>query len=257
MRAMVISMVRAHERRARMVEEFARLGLPFEFWNATDGQSLPPERLEQVDNTARRRAGLRVVSPAEAALWFSYSDLFRDMVENGPDLTAIFEDDARLSPELPAVLDALTETDIAFDVAILHRRNRERPYFARHQLVTGHALGRLKYADYGSEGVVFTRAGAAKYLERIPRMFRETDHSITYFWENGLDIFYLDPPVVSHDDSMESQIESQRRLSRKRNRTAFSTISRSWYRAIGRLRTRHERRRAWRELMRRDRDLVR
>ena len=51
-------------------------------------------------------------------------------------------------------------------------------------------------------------------------MMREIDQALSRFWESGLNVFYIDPPVVSHDEQDDSQIERDRKLARKKQMSA-------------------------------------
>ena len=75
--------------------------------DAVDAREQTEADIAAIDTRYRRRWGLRPLAPAELACGRSH---VRAIVQAsaGPDpMTAIFEDDAILRPELPAVLDAL------------------------------------------------------------------------------------------------------------------------------------------------------
>ena len=150
-----------------------------------------------------------------------------DLVRNGPESMAIFEDDARFETGLPAVLQTLEQQTHEFDIVKLQRRNLRRPFIPTTSLPTGHRLGRVRFSDFGSEGYVITREAARRLLERIPRMVRDLDHELSYFWENGLNVLYLDPPVVREGSEYSSQIHDTRsaeRLIHRRERLRRPTI---------------------------------
>ena len=173
----------------------------------------------------------------------------RDIVENGPETAAIFEDDAGLSPELPAVLDALERRPFAFDVVKLNRRSA-RAFIPSERLETGHRVGRVRYHDYGSEGYVITREAARYFLENTPLMIREIDQALSRFWENGLNVFYVDPPVVSHDEQDDSQIERSRKQARAEHKRAEGVFSVTWRRIASNVSHDIRRRIAFRRLLR-------
>lgn len=102
------------------------LGLDFELRDAVDGRNIPPECEALIDRAGSRRDG-RPIRMGSIANWLTQRQVFLDMVENGPEILAVFEDDAEFSPELPAVLDALETTDEPFDIVFLHRGPR-RPF---------------------------------------------------------------------------------------------------------------------------------
>ena len=249
MKAFVINLERAVERRRRMEQQFAALGLEAAFHPAADIRDFTQETYTKVDRETRRQLGLWPQADAEIACWMSHHQIMQQIVENGPETVAILEDDAGLSAELPAVLDALERRPFAFDVVKLNRRS-PRTFIPCERLETGHQVGRVRYHDYGSEGYVITREAARHFLENTPLMMREIDQALSRFWENGLNVFYVDPPVVSHDEQDDSQIERDRRRARKAHRRAEGVLSVTWRRVVSALARDIRRRAAFRRLQR-------
>ena len=145
----------------------------------------------------------------------------QSLIDNGPEMMAVFEDDARFDPALPEVLAELDQQGSLFDIVVLQRRNPGREFVPCTALPTGHTLGRVRFADYGIERLSSSRAKRPRrFLERTPRMVREIDQALSRFWDNGLNVLYVHPPVVSHDRALESQIEETRHESRLSHRPA-------------------------------------
>ena len=212
MRIFVINLARAEARRCHMLQQFTELGLEAEFHEAVDGRHLTKKQYAQVDRNARKRMGLRPQADGSIANWLSQRRVMQEAAENGPEVFAILEDDAELSPDLPSVLAALEQLPLAFDIVKLSRRTPEKAFVSSMRLSTGHRVGRVRYHDFGTEGYVITREAARRFLASTPKMTWELDQAINYYWETGLNIFYLDPPVVVHDDRDDSQIEEDRVL---------------------------------------------
>lgn len=220
MRVVLINLERAKVRRERMAAEFARSRIDYEVWPAVDAQALTEEDRRLVDHEARRRLGLYPIPDGSLANTLSQRAAMRDLVENGPEMMAVFEDDSTFDPALSDVLLALEERDNLFDIVVLQRRNPRRKFVACTSLATGHILGRVRFSDYGSNGYVITRNAARRFLERTPRMVREIDQALSRFWDNGLNVLYVDPPVVSCDHVLGSQIEPTRRVKRAGHRSS-------------------------------------
>ena len=221
MRIVLISLERATGRRRRMAEEFARVGINYEIWPAKDARTLTEEDRAFVDRGTRERLGLHPIPDGSLANTLSQRAAMRDLVRNGPEMMAVFEDDARFDDGLPAVLQELEHRAHMFDIVKLQRRNVRRPFFPAIPLETGHRLGRVRFSDFGSEGYVITQEAARLLLERTPRMVREIDHVLSRFWENGLNVLYIDPPVVREDGAYDSQIQetrSEERLAHRQER---------------------------------------
>ena len=250
MKLFVINLARAEERRRRMEKRFASLGLEVTFHHAVDAQELTPEHYAQVDRETRRRLGLWPQADGSIANWTSQRQVMREMVENGPETAAIFEDDAVLSADLPEVLNALERRPFAFDIVKLNRRSLKKAFVPVSVLTTGHQVGRVRYSDHGNEGYVMTRDAARHFLENTPKMTWEIDQVLPRFWESGLNVFYLDPPVVSLDRQSESQIERYRELSRRKQRSADGLMYVFWRRIVSALVLEANRHLAFRRLMR-------
>ena len=227
MRIVLISLERATERRRQMAAEFARVGLEYDVWPAKDARALTIEERRFVDRARRRQLGLHPIPDGSLANTLSQRAAMLDLVRNGPEMMAVFEDDARFDATLPAVLRALEQQPDTFDVVKLQRRNLRRLFVPTILLNTGHRLGRVRFADFGSEGYVITREAARCLLECTPRMIWEIDHVLSRFWESGLNVFYVDPPVVREDGTSDSQIHETRsmeRLVHRRERLRRPTI---------------------------------
>ena len=230
MRRIVISLLSAEERRASIKEEFRRVDLTYELWPAKDGFRLTDEEERTIDHAARDRLGVRRLDNASVGCLLSHLSVLRHLVESGDDMVAVFEDDARLHPNVPYVLEAIEGKAEKFDVIKLQRFHRSLSFHNVYHLARSHCLGRVKYHDPGAYGYVITRRAAAHLLERFPRPVHEIDWVLARYWENGLrNVFYLDPPVVFHDDMLPSHIASSRlaarvehRLRRSRNPLAMT-----------------------------------
>ena len=250
MKVFVINLARACERRRRMEQQFASLGLEATFHPAVDIRDFTQETYSKVDRDTRRRLGLWPQADAEIACWMSHHQIMQEIVANGPETAAILEDDAGLSADLPKVLGALERRPFTFDVVKLNRRALKKPFIPCERLETGHRVGRVRYHDYGNEGYVITRDAARHFLENTPRMMREIDQALSRFWESGLNVFYIDPPVVTHDEQDDSQIERDRKLARKKHKRADGVVYVTWRRVASALTREVQRRIAFRRLLR-------
>ena len=250
MRLVVINLARAEVRRQRIQEQFDALGLPVEFHEAVDGRQLAPEQYALVDRQTRRQQGLWPQTDGCIANWLSQRQVMRQIVDHGPEMVAIFEDDAGLSPQLPEVLAALERKPFNFDIVRLNRRSRKKVFIPYERLTDDHMAGRLRYSDYGNEGYVITRDAARHFLENTPRMMWEIDQVLPRIWENGLNVFYVDPPVVFHNEKNDSQIEEDRKRSRRKQRADDGIAYVLWRRAVAGVQRNIRRRAAFRRLLR-------
>ena len=248
MRLVVISLAQARARRESMVRQSKALGLKLEFHQALDGRCLGLEHYSMVDRETRRKLGLWPQTDGCIANWFSQRQVMQQIVDHGPEMIAIFEDDAILQPQLLEVLTALEHKPFDFDVVKLNRRSLKRPFIPCERLTSTHVAGRIRYSDYGNEGYVITRDAARHFLTTTTQMMWEIDQVLPRFWESGLNVFYVDPPVVLHNEGFGSQIEKDRDRSRKIQRDEVGKLGILWRRAIAGMHRNIRRRACFRRL---------
>lgn len=217
MQIAVISLPAATERRAAMAGEFQRLGLEFRFVDAVDGSALTSEQLAMVDFGARREMGLYPQATGSIANWLTQMGVFREFAKGEDATLAVFEDDARLDGRLPSVFAALDRDMRGFDIVKLNRRQTHKRFDFCIELVDGVSIGHVRYSDLGNEGFVISREAARHLTVKFPRMVREIDQVVPRFWENGLRVGYVDPPLVTLDTALDSQIEKTRARSRRQH----------------------------------------
>ena len=205
-----------------MAREFAAAGLPYEIQQAMDGRLLSADDLAHVDWASQRRFGIPPQTDGAIALWLTQRALFQDLVENGPEMMAVFEDDALFEAGLPDVLKVLERNPFSFDVVALNRRHLKRRFYPCVSLTARHTAGRVRFSDSGGEGYVITRGAAKRFLESTPKMIWPVDHAVLRFWINGLNVFYVDPPVVRHGGYEGSLMEGNPVSTRLRAETNYT-----------------------------------
>lgn len=230
MRIVLISLARAVERRERMVREFARVGLEYETKDAKDGRALTPDDLARVDWETRRQLGRPPLARGSIANWLTQREAMADLVAHGPDMMAVFEDDALLTPRLPAVLEALARKPFDFDVVSLYRHPGKRRFTHASPLTAHHAIGRLRYGSTCSVGYVITRHAAEHFLKTTPKMVFAIDNALFRYWLSGLNVFYVDPSAVLHGGAHDSLIELQRQSALRERDEADPALVVGWRR---------------------------
>ena len=198
MQVLCINLARASDRRAAMIEQFQRLGMEFEIFPATDWRNLDEADFELVDAEARRRQGRRPLSEGMIACALSHRRALHYMIAKGFEKVAIFEDDATLDPDTMHALETIDQMGSGADIVFLHRNKSVHRFVSLARLSDRYQLGLVRFSDSGTIGYVITRAAACSFLEQVPRIIHQADHSFHAYWLNGLRTFTLDPPVVHH-----------------------------------------------------------
>ena len=213
MRLILISLARAPSRRSLMHERFAALGLSYEILDATDGASLSAAERGRVDHMARRKITRYPLSDNEIGCYFSHLRAMAQIAE-GPDaMGAIFEDDVTLAPDLAAGLAAIEARALPFDVITLHRTMKKGEIFAPcARLLPDLDLGRVGYTHMNLQAYVISREGAQRFLRHVESIGfgHAVDKELHRYWANGLDLYGLSRPLVTHADHGHSMIGETR-----------------------------------------------
>lgn len=126
-------------------------------------------------------------------------------------MAAVVEDDAELSPDFARVLRAIEQQEPDFDFIFLHRKFKKGEQFIFCKpLLPDLSMGRVGPAHMGAIAYVVSQRGARKFLAYAPRFAHAVDKEIHRYWANGLDIYGLERPVVTHADQGHSFIEETR-----------------------------------------------
>ena len=200
MRCILINLKRAKARREAMAAKLHDLGIDYEIMQATDWQRLTDEDWKWVDIMGREKQGRFPLPRGAIACAISHHRALTDMIENGDDMVAVFEDDIAISPELGQVLASIEHTDHEFDIIFLHWNRMDKAFIPVCRLCNHCRLGIVKFSDWGAQGYVITRKAALGFLKYFPRVVHHADHALHACWEHGLQTFTLDPPVVSRDN---------------------------------------------------------
>ena len=249
MKITVISLARAVARRQAMTEILGALGMDFEFLDATDWKELTAQDRSMVDTVVRERQGQKPLSMSMIATVISHRRALAQLIARRDEMAVVLEDDVTISPEFGDVLSRVERSQVDFDVIFLHR-GRSRNAFVPLKRIGPYRLGMVRFSDWGNQGYIITRRAAQRYFEYYPKIMYRSDHSLHAFWENGLETFSLDPPVVHHENHAgpysyigESAADGRSRSIAARMRRLRTEITKEFHR-----------RRAFRQRVRRARD---
>ena len=199
MKCFVINLPRAEARRRAMSRQFDALGTEFEIFDAIDWRDLSEEDWALVDRKSREMEGRRPLSDGMVACHLSHRKALEGVAAGEDELTAIFEDDVTLAPEIGGALDALARlysSGWEFDIVFLHRQSMDKTFAPLKRVDAGIRLGITKFSDWGTQSYVVSKKGASRLLERFPKIINRTDHTLHAYWETGLNVFSLETPVV-------------------------------------------------------------
>jgi glycosyl transferase, family 25 len=199
----VINLDRSPERLENITSQLGRQGLHFRRIVAVDAAELTEQTIQQVFDSARaRRAYFVPMHGGEIACFLSHRRVWQTFVdETDAPFCVVLEDDAGLDDDFASVVQAVIERrPLDWDYVKLYAR---RPLFSwgAAPLADGHRLVRHLRQPAGTVGQVISRAGAVKLLARTNQICRPLDVELQFWWELGVRILSVDPPVVSEISS--------------------------------------------------------
>jgi glycosyl transferase family 25 len=230
MKIYVINLAHAADRRRTMEEQAAKLGLTFDFIEATDGRFLTDRERSLVDPERRKRVSRYPLTDNEIGCWISHRRAMRRLVDSGDAMAAILEDDARLLPGFAEVLSAVEKRGAGFDVIDLHRLSKKGEIFRPcGALLPDFTMGRVGLMHMHATSYIMSKAGAEKFLIYSHRFVHVVDKEMHRYWANGLDIYGLNRPVAVADDGGVSFIDETRKQDRPTERVPLpGAHSPSW-----------------------------
>lgn len=198
----VINLERDHERRRHMTELLSRLGLAAEFVTAVDGRALSDADRATYDRArALRIYGVEMMD-TEIACFLSHRRLYERMVRDSISAALIMEDDVRVEPTLPAVLDGLLASQVDWAVVRLDSKRSQviapsRPgkFLGTRvaDLPADTALYRLRTHVLGVGAYLIRLEGARRMLAYAGGIFMPIDQTMDRYWENGILPFVVRP----------------------------------------------------------------
>lgn len=225
MKTIVINLPRAVTRRQAMTENLDSLGIEFEFLEATDWKDLTEQECSMVDTVERTRQGQKPLSKSMIGAVTSHRRALARLIASGDEMAVILEDDITVLPEFRDFLSTVENSQTSFDVIFLHRGRSKNPFVPLERMGR-YRLGIVKFSDWGTQGYVITRSAARRYFEYYPKIVYRSDHSLHAYWENGLETFSLEPPVVYHGNQAGSYSFLEEVTVDRRTRSAAARIRR-------------------------------
>jgi len=196
----VIAFAQDRKRRDQMTRRLDALGLDFTFIDAIDGRALPEaERLAHEDPARQNWIGHHL-RPGALGCLLSHRKAWQALLDSGASLGLVLEDDAVPNADLPAILGQLAGRADHLDLVNLHYFSG-RPLEPVTPLDGAHSLAATRYNEIAAEACLVSARAAQQLLARsLPARF-EVDLLINRWWEHGLQILTLSPPVVDQDDT--------------------------------------------------------
>jgi GR25 family glycosyltransferase involved in LPS biosynthesis len=113
----VVSLAQATDRRLRMCQQFEAIGIPFSFFEGTDGRNMSAQEIAELDPRPIHNDNSRAWLIGELGNLSSFRRVMRSIADNDEPYVCVLEDDAVLTPHFPeflrrSVLEKLPRFDV-------------------------------------------------------------------------------------------------------------------------------------------------
>lgn len=240
----VVNLDRAAERLQRIAPQLQGAGLAWTRLPAVDGRQLQPAQLAALDSEAYRRKHGMEPALGELGCYLSHVGVMQAFLASPHAYALVLEDDALLTPALPAVLRGLIANPTRWDMVKLSAVHSGTPQPVL-EVAPGHHLAVMLSRCTGSSAYAINRAAAERYLAELLPMSLPYDHVFDQGWRFGLKVRMVTPTPCLHDQQIATTIATpgaSRKFARHRRLRAFAyRIGNEWRRLVYGLRE------TWRE----------
>jgi glycosyl transferase family 25 len=205
---LVINLDRATERRARITDQLLHLGLPWTRLPAVDARQLSDAQRAVLDIPAYHRKHGMTPLPGELGCYLSHVEAMRTFLASQARYALILEDDVISGPQLPAVLQALTEVSQRWDMVKLSAVHSGTPVPVV-RLTDTHTLSVMLSRCAGSSAYLINRRAAEVYVAGLLPMSLPYDHVFDQGWRWGLKVRLVSPPPCLHDEQIATTIVAE------------------------------------------------
>jgi glycosyl transferase, family 25 len=207
MRIFVINLVGNVDRRNSIVGQLDRLGLEYDVVPAVSGKELSAEELAcHYDDKRFKRSEGRRAAPGEIGCALSHIGVYRRIVNEDIPRALILEDDAWLNPNLPMILEAMSDNVEPSEAQVfLLTWFVSLSRVPRIKLWSSYELGHVKKA-YCSHGYVVTQSAARRLTDVLYPVKRVADCWDWLIQHRIVEVLAICPTCVTADLRFESAI---------------------------------------------------
>lgn len=196
---LVINLAGSTARWRKVSAELTASGLAFERHEASDGRILPEEELARLAPWDPS-AFFKPLSPGEIGCFLSHVSAAERIVREGWSRAVVLEDDFLLVPDFPERLaDLLMTPGPPADLIKIEGELRGG------EIVTvtpgGQRLYRHRRPPSRTAAQIWSLEGARKFMATAHPFLRPVDVHLKHWWEHGLEILYVRPPLVLDGDA--------------------------------------------------------
>ncbi len=196
---LVINLAGSTVRWQKASTELSKYGLAFERHEATDGRVLTNDELARLAPWDPA-AFFKPLSPGEVGCFMSHVSVAERIVKEGWPRTLVLEDDFLLADDFPRRLkDLLAMPGPAIDlIKIEGALSGGEPVAVT---PAGQKLYRHRRPPSRTAAQLWSLEGARKFLATARPFRRPVDVHLKHWWEHGIQILYVRPPLVLDGDA--------------------------------------------------------
>jgi glycosyl transferase family 25 len=168
MRLFAINLHRSRDRRASLLTWIARLGLPWEIFDAVDASALRPDAVPWTNDHWGEQ-----LWPGPVGCFLSHWRVLQRVLDYGLDWAAIVEDDVQPVTDRAAALHELA-LPATFDLIYLHEMRQ--PFLRSAVISTEGALHRVNPAMLTTGAYIVSRHFAERFCAQFTRVEMPIDH---------------------------------------------------------------------------------
>lgn len=197
---LLINLNESKERLEHSRREFLKFGiLHFQRMEAVDGRRIAKKVLDSIA-PPDACAFYKPLSPGEVGCYLSHVAAAERIVKEGWPYALVFEDDFCLAPDFSSVIEEMLQSF----PSNRHLIKLQGCVSGGNSILTfksGHGLMENRKVPARTISLLWTQEGAKLFLDsaRVPR--RPIDVQIKYWWEIGLNVSYINPPIVLDGDA--------------------------------------------------------
>jgi glycosyl transferase family 25 len=206
MRAYIINMPDAKERRIHIEHLFKKLTLIPVFIEACIGKELrlPDQRYNE---QAYRRAHGKITNLAELGCYFSHLNALAVFLKTKDEFAVILEDDVSFEVTIESLLKLALKHHSRFDLLRLSGSHKGTPIKIL-KLNDSYNLCCNYTRQTGAGAYLLNRHAASKILENLSPMWLPYDHAFDREWLWGVKSMCIDPIPIKQNNDFESQINA-------------------------------------------------
>jgi glycosyl transferase family 25 len=206
----VINLDKSTERMAKISKRLDELEVPFERITAVYGAELTPEELQiNYDPKLNAKTYRRELPCGEIGCYMSHIKAWKMIIERKLQCAIVLEDDITIENEFKVFAERLASSTGDFDIVKFFCSKKNLNIVSSFPIGPSHQLCRFRKVPSGNQGQLITYDGAKKLLATYERFGRPVDVDIQHWWESGINVLGIYPPIVDILQRVQSDIDSQ------------------------------------------------